>query len=335
MASPLSITRRSPNTIRTVPGGGRAPYLHRRAGMTRIAAHFGKDGAPLPLRVSRPEKIFWPDEGYTKGDLLAYYVNIFPKLRPFVRDRLLTLERCPDGMKGQCFYQKEKPSSLPDSIPVRPIRHRSGTTRYIVAGQLQTQLALVNLGCIAVHIWNSRYRAPRLPDWVCFDLDPSSGEFADAARAGLILKEALDALALRSFAKTSGARGLHVFVPLRVEIDDDIATRFAAKLGDRLAAAFPNELTMAHRIADRGERVYLDPYRNAFGQTVVAPYSVRRQPGAPVSTPLAWSEVQPDLDPSQFNLATMSARLRSHDPWRDFFRSRQSLRRAMRAIGRL
>jgi bifunctional non-homologous end joining protein LigD len=285
--------------------------------------------------VSRTDKVFWPEEGYTKGDLLAYYTSIFAKLRPFVRDRMLTLERCPDGMEGQCFYQKEKPSSLPDSIPVRPIRHRSGITRYVVGGHIDTQLALVNLGCIAVHVWNSRYRAPRLPDWVCFDLDPTSGAFADAARAGRILKEALDALSLRSFPKTSGGRGLHVFVPLRVEVDEDLVTRFAAKLGDRLAHAFPNELTVAHRIADRSDRVYLDPYRNAFAQTVVAPYSVRRLPAAPISTPLDWSEVQPDLDPTQFNLSTMQVRLRARDPWRDFFRSRQSLRRAMRAVGRL
>lgn len=302
--------------------------------MTRVAAHLRNPPPPL-VRVSRTEKVFWPEEGYTKGDLLAYYAAIFPKLRPFVRDRMLTLERCPDGMQGECFYQKEKPSSLPESIPVRPIRHRSGTTRYVVGGRLETQLALVNLGCIAVHIWNSRHLAPRLPDWVCFDLDPSSGQFADAARAGLILKEALDALSLRSFPKTSGARGLHVFVPLRVGPDEDLVTRFAAKLGDRLAAAFPNELTVAHRIADRGERVYLDAYRNAFAQTVVAPYSVRRQPGAPVSTPLAWREVQPDLDPSQFNIITIGTRVEQHDPWRDFFRSRQSLSRAIRAVGRL
>jgi bifunctional non-homologous end joining protein LigD len=300
-----------------------------------MATNLSKRSPRAPVRVSRPDKVFWPEEGYTKGDLLAYYTAIFPKLRPFVRDRMLTLERCPDGMKGECFYQKEKPSSLSDSVPVRPIRHRSGTTRYVVGGKLDTQLALVNLGCIAVHMWNSRYRAPRLPDWVCFDLDPTSGAFADAARAGMILKEALDALSLRSFPKTSGGRGLHVFVPLRVEVDEDLVTRFAAKLGDRLATAFPNELTVAHRIAERGDRVYLDPYRNAFAQTVVSPYSVRRLPAAPISTPLDWNEVQPDLDPSQFNLTTIAARLNAHDPWRDFFRSRQSLRRAMRAIGRL
>jgi bifunctional non-homologous end joining protein LigD len=300
-----------------------------------MATNLSKRSPRAPVRVSRPDKVFWPEEGYTKGDLLAYYTAIFPKLRPFVRDRMLTLERCPDGMKGECFYQKEKPSSLSDSVPVRPIRHRSGTTRYVVGGKLDTLLALVILGCIAVHMWNSRYRAPRLPDWVCFDLDPTSGAFADAARAGMILKEALDALSLRSFPKTSGGRGLHVFVPLRVEVDEDLVTRFAAKLGDRLATAFPNELTVAHRIAERGDRVYLDPYRNAFAQTVVSPYSVRRLPAAPISTPLDWNEVQPDLDPSQFNLTTIAARLNAHDPWRDFFRSRQSLRRAMRAIGRL
>ncbi|HKD12247.1 MAG TPA: hypothetical protein VKE50_09230, partial [Thermoanaerobaculia bacterium] len=171
-----------------------------------------KASASLPL--SNPNKVFWPDEGYTKLDLARFYAEAFERLQPFVEDRLLSLERCPDGMRGDCFYQKEKPPGMPEGTPTKKIQHAKGTTNYVVGGKIETQLALVNLGCIAVHVWGSRASDPRRPDWVCFDLDPDSGKFADAARAGLQLKAALDALRLVSFAKTSGKKGLHVFVPI-------------------------------------------------------------------------------------------------------------------------
>ncbi len=161
-----------------------------------------------------------------------------------------------------------------------------------MGGSLETQLALVNLGCIAVHVMAGRSSAPRKSDWMCFDLDPSTGEFADAARAALQVKDGLDALKLDSYAKTSGSRGIHVFVPLRSGPDADEVLEFARTFVARVAATNPKDLTVEHSIAARGQRVYLDPFRNGFGQTVVAPYSVRRREKAPFSTPLAWSEVK-------------------------------------------
>jgi bifunctional non-homologous end joining protein LigD len=284
------------------------------------------------LQLSNPQKIFWPDEGYTKLDLARFYYEVFEKLRPYVEDRLLSLERCPDGLAGKCFYQKEKPPGMPPDTPTQKIQHEKGVTNYVVGGRLETQLALVNLGCIAVHLWGSKASSPRKPDWVCFDLDPDSGKFADAARAGLRVKEALDALDLASFAKTSGKKGLHVFVPIRVGPDSDDVRGFAEALGHRLAAAFPRELTMETRIAARKGRVYMDPFRNGFAQTVVAPYSVRHAPGAPVSTPLAWSEVEPSLKPAKFHIGNFGERLRKADPWAKFFSSRQPLAQALKAI---
>jgi bifunctional non-homologous end joining protein LigD len=290
------------------------------------------------FEITHPEKLYWPDDGYSKGDLVEFYREVFPLLKPYVEDRILTLERCPNGMRGQCFYQKEKPEGLPSSTPAKRIANSSGprkSTNYVVGGSLETQLALTNLGCIPVHVCGSRARTFPKPDWVSFDLDPQSGKFADAANAGLLLKELLDELQLESFAKTSGSRGLHVFVPLRVGPIAEEVLEFAEAVVSKLAAKHPKQLTTEHSIAARGRRVYLDPFRNGSVQTVVSPYSVRRKPRAPVSTPLAWNEVKPSLDPASFNLGNFTARMKKEDPWSDFFRSRQDLRRAQERLGRL
>jgi bifunctional non-homologous end joining protein LigD len=303
-----------------------------RARTTKIAA---RPAARNSLaRITHPDKIFWPDEGYTKLDLAKFYESVFPKLRPYVQGRLLTLERCPDGMRGECFYQKEIPKGMPAGTPSKAIRHKTGITHYVVGGSLETQLALVNFGCIAVHAMSGSADSPRQPQWICFDLDPQSGKFGDAAEAGLRVKEALDRFHLTSFAKTSGSRGMHVFVPIRGGPDADDVLAFARRFCERLAAAYPRELTVEHSIEARGERVYLDPFRNAFGQTVVTPFSVRRRPKAPVSTPLDWSEVTPKLDPAKFNIGNFGERLRRADPWADFFRARQSIQAAAKALSK-
>ncbi len=235
------------------------------------------------VHLSNPTKVFWPEEGYTKFDLARFYDMVFPNLKPYVKDRLLSLERCPDGMKGQCFIQKEKPPGMPADTPTKAVKHEKGTTNYVLGGKLETQLALVNLGCIAVHVWGSRAADPRKPD--CADADDVRG--------------------------------------------------FADQLGARLSAAYPKELTMEGRIAARKGRVYLDPFRNGFAQTVVSPFCVRHAPGAPVSTPLDWKEVTASLKPADFNLGNFAARLEKTDPWADFFASRQDLKPALKALKNL
>jgi bifunctional non-homologous end joining protein LigD len=283
-------------------------------------------------QITHPDKVFWPDEGYTKLDLARYYATVFPKLRPYVADRLLTMERSPDGMRGQCFYQKEAPKGMPAGTPTKLIRHRERSVHYVVGGLIETEIALVNLGCIPVHVWGSCASHPHQPDWVVFDIDPGSGEFADAARAGLLLKDALEALDLVSFPKTSGSRGLHVFLPIQVRPDFDEVLPFAEEFGKRLAAAHPDTLTVEQRLKARRGRVYLDPMRNAFGATVVAPYSARRREKAPFSMPLRWQDVKPSLDPSSFNLGNFEKRLAGPDPWQDFFKSRQCFGEVVKAL---
>jgi bifunctional non-homologous end joining protein LigD len=292
----------------------------------------------LPIAISHPDKVFWPDEGYTKLDLAEYYAAIFPKLLPYVDDRILSLERCPDGMNGSCFYQKESPKGMPASTPTKRIRHAgdsSKSTNYVVGGSIETQLALVNLGCIAVHVTGTRASNEKRPDWVCFDIDPQSGKFADAAKAALYVKEVLEALKLAVFAKTSGSRGMHIFAPIRLGPDADEVLSFAQTVVGRVAAVYPKELTVEHSIKARGNKVYLDPFRNGFGQTVVAPYSVRRRPKAPFSTPLEWAEVKPNLDSSVFNLGNFQKRIKKSDPWQEFFKERRPLKDAIALLKKL
>jgi bifunctional non-homologous end joining protein LigD len=290
------------------------------------------------LRISNPDKVFWPEEGYTKGDLAAFYAGVFPWLQPYVKDRILTMERCPDGMQGQCFYQKEMAKGMPAGTPTKRIETSSGArpfTNYVVGGSLETQMALVSLGCIPIHVTGSQAKTFPKPDWVCFDLDPMTGSFQDAARASKYVKEALDELNLVSFPKTSGSRGLHIFVPIKVAPTADEVLRFAEKLCALVAKTNPKELTTEHSIAARRDRVYLDPFRNGSVQTVVTPYSVRRKPHAPVSTPLEWPEVASLKDPAKFNIKSLANRLKKKDSWADFFERRQSLKTAMSRLDRL
>jgi bifunctional non-homologous end joining protein LigD len=287
--------------------------------------------------ISNPEKIFWLEQGYTKLDLANFYRDVFALLQPYVKDRILTLERCPDGLQGQCFFQKEKPEGMPKATPTKRIANTTGkrkSTNYVIGGSIETQIALVNLGCIPVHITGSRGKTFPKPDWVCFDLDPGSGKFGDAAEAGCLLKEVLDRLGLKSFPKTSGSRGLHVFVPIRVGPPAVEVLKFAERVVAKLASDHPKFLTTEHSIAARGKRVYLDPFRNGSVQTVVSPYSVRRKPQAPVSTPLAWSEVKASLDPAEFNIGNFTNRLNRADPWGTFFASRENLKTAEKELQR-
>ncbi len=332
-AADLEKLLKDPKNLQRRPKAKPAVWHSKKRGETRTRRE--KPPVSFPIPVSNPDKVFWPAEGYTKGDLVGFYAGVFPKLKPYVNDRLLSLERCPDGLAGECFYQKEKPPGLPADTPTKRIQHGGKVTNYVVGGRLETQLHLANLACIAVHVWGTRASDPSRPDWVCFDLDPDSGLMDDAVRAALRVRQALDALELLSFPKTSGGRGLHIFVPIRLGPDTEEVTGFAKQLSIRLAAAFPDDLTVEMKVARRKGRVFLDSFRNAFGQTVVAPYSVRHRPGAPVSTPLEWAEVKPGLRASDFTLGNFAERLRRPDPWRNFFRSRQSLKPALAALKRL
>jgi bifunctional non-homologous end joining protein LigD len=289
----------------------------------------GKDQPVLldGVRITHPSKVWWPQEGITKLDVVQFYADIATHLLPWIKDRLLTAERCTQGMQGLCFFQKNFEKGLPPGTPTFPLRAESTgqQVNYVVGGQKKTLLALVNLGCIAIHTMNCRTRSIHSADWLAFDLDPSSSEFADAAKAAKVLAVLLNEFKLVSYPKTSGGRGLHIFVPLRSGHTQDEAVDFAVKIGHLAAERAPTLITMEMSKAARGGRVLADAMRNGFAQTVVPPYSVRRRPKAPVSTPLAWDEVDPNLDPADFNIRNFERRLAQADPWENFWKNRQTL----------
>lgn len=280
------------------------------------------------VTISHPDKVWWPEEGISKLDVARFYADIALHLLPWMEGRPLTAERCPDGMRGSCFFQKNFGGRVPPGIPTIAVRAESTArnVHYVVGGSRATLLTLVNLGCITIHLMNCRTRSLDEPDWMAFDLDPSSGTFADAARAGRILHGILDELGLRSYPKTSGGRGLHVLIPLRPGPTQDEVRAFAREIGRAMEQRDPKLVTLASAKSARGGRVFVDTLRNAFGQTIAAPYSVRRRPGAPVSTPLDWDEVDSALDPARLNMRTLDRRLAAPNPWADFSRHRQDLR---------
>ena len=286
--------------------------------------------------ISNPDKVWWPEEAITKADVARFYDGIYGHLSRWLRDRPLTAERCPDGMRGSCFYQKDfaKEAQPPGPRLVLRAASTGKDVRYLVGGSRATLAGMVNLGCIAIHVMTTRASRMDEVDWLAFDMDPESGEFADAARAGLQLRRVLDEAKLISYPKTSGSRGLHVFVPLRAGVSPAAAVRTAADFSAELARRAPQLVTVEHSKARRGGRVFADAFRNGYAQTIVAPYSVRRRPHAPISTPLAWDEVSEKLDPGRFVLRAFDRRLAHADPWADFWRRKQSVRGKIPEIGR-
>jgi bifunctional non-homologous end joining protein LigD len=276
--------------------------------------------------ITHPGKLFWPENGLTKGQLAQFYRRTSPFLLPWLRDRALTLERCPDGRHRTCFFQKQAPAGLSPEIPTRrlPAPSARRDVEYIVGGSLRTLLTAVNLGSIALHVMNARVDAPDLPDWMAFDIDPARS-MADAVQVALLLRERLEDHGVEAFVKTSGGRGLHVLVPLRRGAAQEQVRRYAQGIARELAEANPKLITVESRKVRRRAPVYLDVTRNARAQTIVPPYTARFRPHAPLSMPLEWKELTARLNPLAFTVRTAERRLAAHAPWDDFFRKRQTL----------
>jgi bifunctional non-homologous end joining protein LigD len=283
------------------------------------------------LAVTRAEKVFWPSEGYTKGDLDAYYQAVSPWLLPLLEDRPVVLDRYPDGIHGKSFFQKNAPEFVPDWIVTETIwseeEEDGAQARYFCCADEQSLRYLVNLGAIPLHIWHSRLASLQAPDWCVLDLDAKEAPFPLVIRAAREIRRLCNSIDLPSLVKTSGASGLHVLIPL----GGSCTYRQSKQLGEVLcrivSQRLPKETSIDRLPQRRQGRVYLDFLQNGYGKLIAAPYSVRPLPGATVSTPLRWTEVNAKLDPARFTLKSVPSRLRRmrSDPWRDLLDTKPDL----------
>jgi bifunctional non-homologous end joining protein LigD len=264
-----------------------------------------------PVQVTNAAKVLFPEDGITKGDLVAYHREIAPFMLPFLRDRPLVLTRFPDGIDGKSFFQKDAPEWRPDWIRTVRIRSEEGRDLdHFLVDDAEGLAWLANLGTIPIHVWSSRAGSLERPDWCVVDLDPKEAPFEHVVRLARAVRALCDALGLPSYPKTTGQRGLHVLVPLGGQLTHPQARTLGELLARAVEAAHPDVATTARAVGARGGRVYLDYLQNGQGKTIAAPYAVRPRPGAPVSTPLRWSEVGPRLDPSRFTIRNALARAR-------------------------
>ncbi len=277
------------------------------------------------------DKIFWPKEGYTKGDVVEYYDRMAAIILPHLRDRPMVLVRHANGIKGGSFFQKNVAAiHLPPFVKTVKIRAKSTgkNVHYIVCSNKATLLYLANLGCIELHPWSSRVRNLNCPTYMVIDLDPGHNTFADVTEVARETRKVIAAAGGSSLVKTSGKTGIHVYVPLRPIYDFDEVRAVARLVAQIVNRRMPKLTTVNPRLSGRKNKVYLDCARNGFGQTTVAPYSLRAFPRATVSTPLDWRELTSSSSPARYHLHSISRRIAiKGDLWADAVRRPGSLRK--------
>jgi bifunctional non-homologous end joining protein LigD len=287
------------------------------------------------IALTNLDKVYWPDDGYTKGDLIRYYYEVSKYILPYLKDRPLIMKRYPNGITGSFFHQHDV-NEAPDYVRTERIEVEEGhPVDYIIGDNLATLLYLANLGAIERHPWHSRVRSLERPDWFVFDLDPQGVEWEEICDVAVSCKEILDELGLDSYAKTSGSRGIHVYVPISPKYSYQEVAEFAERVAELVEKENPNVATLERSLKKRKKaRIYVDHMQNARGKSVVAPYSVRPKPGASVSAPLEWSEVKRKRVTIQdFTIKTMLARLKKKgDLFNPVLRNRQSLERAFEKL---
>jgi bifunctional non-homologous end joining protein LigD len=281
--------------------------------------------------ISHPEKVLFPDDGITKGELAAYYEAIAPVMVPHIRARPVTMERFPAGIGRKGFIQKDVSKGFPAWLERVEVPKKDGTVHHPIVTDERSLLWLANQNCITPHVWTTR--APDLyhPDICVFDLDPSVEDPAALRDAALALKELLEALGLPSWIKTSGSKGFHIVVPVDGKADTGAVAGFAHAVGSLLVVRHPKLLTQEFHKVDRGRRILVDTGRNGYSATFAAVYAVRARAGAPVSAPCTWEEVQSGkVRPQTFNLRNIADRVAdAGDLWSGMARRKRSLTRAV------
>jgi bifunctional non-homologous end joining protein LigD len=287
------------------------------------------------VEITHPEKVLFPNDGITKREFVEYYERIAAAMLPHLRDRPIAMERYPDGIHGQKFFQKNASAYYPAWIKTVSLPKQNGTVRHVVCDDAATLIYLANQAVITPHTWLSRIDKPGHPDQMIFDLDPSDENFKQVCAAAKTLRQRLAEQGLTSFVKTTGSRGLHVLVPLDRRSDFDDVRAFARRVAKDLADGDSEHLTTEFRKDKRKGRIFVDTARNAYAQTAAPAYAVRPRDGAPVAAPLEWNELDNGrLKPDLYNIRNVFDRLdKFGDPWKDLKRSSQSLPRRVDSHG--
>ena len=278
------------------------------------------------VKLTNLDKLFWREEGITKRDLLQYYADVSAALLPHLRDRAMVMKRYPNGAKGKCFFMKRVPEPHPAWIETCTIEHKSGNViDFPMVQDVASLLWVVNLGCIDLNQWYARCDDVDRPDYLHFDLDPGPGvKFAKVLEAAVVVRDALEALDMSPLVKTTGSKGVHVYVPIRRGPLQKRVWTFAKALAQALAGKHPKLLTSEYRIADRPKgRVLVDYNQNAWGRTLASIYSPRPKPRATVSTPVTWREIERGIAIEDFHIGNVPARVRDlGDLWKPLLAAR-------------
>lgn len=287
------------------------------------------------VETTNTGKLFFPDDGLTKGDLVGYYVAVAEVMAPHLRDRALTLQRFPDGIDAGGFYQKDAAEHFPDWVRRVEVDRRGegGVVNHVLGDEPATIVYLANQGAVTFHISPWRATAVDVPDVVVFDLDPpEDGALAEVRAAARAVRDGLERLGLVPFVQTTGSKGYHVVAPIEAQHTSEGVRAFARALAERVAAAAPDRFTVEQRKAKRLGRVYLDVARNGYAQTFAAPYTVRARPAAPVATPLDWDELG-RAEPRSYTIENLPRRLaQKDDPWASMHASARPLADAVRRL---
>lgn len=295
--------------------------------------HYG----PYRVHLTNPDKLYFPEAGLTKADVVAYYDGVAELMLPGLRERPLSLQRFPDGLQGQGFYQKRVSPHFPEWLQTATVASEGEPLRQPVVGNRASLVYLADQGTVTFHPWLSRVDAIDRPDQLILDLDPTGDDFEPVRRGAFLLRELLDEVGLPAYVRLTGSRGVHVVTPLDRSASFEEVREFSRDLATVLAARSPEELTVEFRKAKRGRRVFIDWLRNAYAQTAVASYSVRARPLAPVVTPITWEELEdPRIGPQSYHVRSIRERLeRVDDPWRGMWRHARSLGRPRERLASL
>jgi bifunctional non-homologous end joining protein LigD len=290
------------------------------------------------VAISHPDRVLYPDLTLTKIDIARYYESIAGWVVPHVAGRPLTLVRCPEGLRGECFFMKHSKVWAPSALRRVRIKEKTKLGEYLIADDLSGVAGLVQMGVLEIHTWNSVFEDLERPNRIVFDLDPGDKiEWPAVVRAARMVRDALAALQLDSWVKTTGGRGLHIVVPLTPHADWSQCLDFSRALSERFEQAQPDLYTTAFAKAGRARKILIDYLRNNRTNTSIAAYSTRARESAPVSAPLTWEELKTSLDPQAFTVRTVPKRLAKlkSDPWAGYWKCRQKLTaqliRALRA----